>query len=104
MAVRYQTAEQLAETIGGISARTVRSLRFQGLPAVKLGKAFLYDPEKALAWVAAREEAQCPVPTAAPGSNTLPAALLSCIKAPCPLRHPRWNDVQSVGQSKRAMA
>ena len=38
MAGRYQTAEQLAETIGGITARTVRTLRAQGMPAVKLGK------------------------------------------------------------------
>ncbi len=77
MAGRYQTAEELAATIGGISPRTVRTMRMQGLPAVKLGKAWLYDPEKALAWIAAREEAKCHVPTLAPGSNKSTAAQAS---------------------------
>jgi phage terminase Nu1 subunit (DNA packaging protein) len=72
---QYQTAEQLADTIGGITPRTVRTLRAQGLPAVKLGKAWLFDPEKALAWIAAREEAQCPVQTEVrTSSSSVPAA------------------------------
>jgi hypothetical protein len=77
MSGRYQTAAQLVETIGGINVRTVRTMRAQGLPAVKLGKAYLYDPEKALAWIAAREEALCPVQTSVRASSPSPAALPS---------------------------
>jgi hypothetical protein len=69
MTGRYQTAAQLAQTIGGIKMCTIRSLRLQGMPAVKLGRSYLFDPEKCLAWIAEREEAACRAPIPAHGSS-----------------------------------
>jgi len=70
---RYVTAEELAREVGGITARTVRSLRSRGIPTVKLGKAWLYPLDKALAWIESQEEA-CPDPTSAPASKPCRAA------------------------------
>jgi phage terminase Nu1 subunit (DNA packaging protein) len=73
---RYVTAEELALEVGGIKARTVRSLHERGIPKVKLGKAWLYPLEKALAWIEAQEQS-CPDQTSGRGSSTSMAALQS---------------------------
>lgn len=45
------TAQQVSERFGIPKARTVRTLRLQGLPAVKIGKQFLYDPADVEAFI-----------------------------------------------------
>lgn len=69
MAGRYKTAEELSVEIGGIKPCTIRSLRLQGMPAVRIGRSWLYNTEKALAWIAAREESTCLAQTEAHASN-----------------------------------
>jgi hypothetical protein len=59
------TAQQVAEQFGFPSARTLRSLRAQGLPAVKIGT-WLFDPADVESFIQARKITQCPDRTAVP--------------------------------------
>ena len=58
MALR--TDKQLVEEFNLPSTRTVRTMRQQGLPAVRLGKAYLYDPDDVHEFIAKRKVSQCP--------------------------------------------
>jgi excisionase family DNA binding protein len=66
MSNRLLTAEQVASEFGFPSARTVRWARCNGLPAVKLGKCFLFDATDVAAFLAARKVTICPVETVDP--------------------------------------
>jgi len=68
--VRLMTAEQIADDFGLPSARTVRTMRARGLPAVRLGKAFLYDHNDVVAFIEGAKEIQCPDPIAVRSSNS----------------------------------
>lgn len=64
---RLLTAEQLCETFGIPSPRTVRTMRQQGLAGVRLGKQYLFDPADVQAFIERKKE--CHAPTQARGSN-----------------------------------
>ena len=66
---RLLTAQQVADDFGLPSAGTLRSMRCQGLPAVKIGKAWLFDADDVSAFIQSRKVTQCPAPILAPGSN-----------------------------------
>lgn len=53
------TAKRVAEDFGLPSARTVRTMRADGLPAVRLGKAYLYDPADVQEFIQSRKETKC---------------------------------------------
>jgi hypothetical protein len=53
------TAEQVADEFGIPSSRTVRSMRADGLPAARIGKAYLYDPDDVVAFIQSRKETKC---------------------------------------------
>jgi len=55
---RLMTAEQLCEHYGIPSPRTVRTMRQQGLAAVRLGKQYLFDPSDVEAFIKAKKT--CP--------------------------------------------
>lgn len=59
MTARLLTAEQVAETFGIPSPRTVRTMRADGLPAVRLGKCYLYDPDDVRGFIQSRKETKC---------------------------------------------
>jgi hypothetical protein len=61
---RLLTAEQVCETFGVPSPRTVRTMRGQGLASVLLGKAYLYDSADVADFIQARKT--CPVLTPVP--------------------------------------
>lgn len=62
MTGRLLTAEQVAETFGIPSARTVRTMRADGLPAVRLGKCYLFDKSDVEAFIQSRKEVKCRAP------------------------------------------
>lgn len=65
---RLLTAAQVCEHYGIPNPRTVsRTMRQQGLPGVRIGKTYLFDPADVEAFIAARKEVPCPAPTKAPG-------------------------------------
>ena len=64
------TEQQVVEQFGLPKTRTVRTMRQQGLPAVKLGKAYLYDPSDVQKFIAQRKVTQCPGRTEVPISNS----------------------------------
>lgn len=59
---RLMTAEQLCREFGIPSPRTVRTMRQQGLAAVRLGKAYLFDPADVESFIQARKECHAPTP------------------------------------------
>ena len=63
MASQLLTAEQVADTFGIPSARTVRTMRADGLPAVRLGKCYLFDASDVEAFIQSRKETKCRAPT-----------------------------------------
>jgi excisionase family DNA binding protein len=67
---RLLTAEQVCEQFGVPSPRTVRTMRQQGLAAVRLGKAYLFDAADVEAFIQAKKE--CPAQIAAPGYTGSP--------------------------------
>jgi excisionase family DNA binding protein len=67
--MKLLTAAQVAEQFGIPSARTVRTMRANGLPFVRLGKASLFDVDDVAAFIAASKESLCPVRTPARASN-----------------------------------
>ncbi len=69
---RLLTDQQLCDTFGIPSPRTVRTMRQQGLPAVRIGKAFLFDEADVEAFIAAKKETSCRAPTKGHPSNGLP--------------------------------
>ena len=77
MTAIYVTAKQLAKEVGGITEATVRTMRGRGMPYFKPGKAYLYNREKALAWIAAQEESKCQDQTQGRASSQYPAAKAS---------------------------
>lgn len=48
---RLMTAQQVADTFGLPSPATLRTMRQNGLPAVRLGKAFLFDHDDVIAFI-----------------------------------------------------
>lgn len=58
-----RTDKQLVADFGLPSVRTVRTMRQKGLPAVRLGKAYLYDPQDVSAFIAQRKVSACPAQT-----------------------------------------
>ena len=68
MALR--TEQQIVAAFGLPSPRTVRTMRDKGLPAVKLGKAYLYDPNDVAAYIEQRKVSKCPGQTEARISNS----------------------------------
>lgn len=75
MTSRLLTAAQVADTFGIPSARTVRTMRADGLPAVRLGKCYLFDASDVQAFIESRKETKCRAQTevristtSAPGS------------------------------------
>ncbi|AGH49589.1 hypothetical protein G432_09320 [Sphingomonas sp. MM-1] len=56
---RLMTAEQVASEFGLPSARTVRTMRADGLAAVRLGKAYLFDVDDVQAFIQSRKETKC---------------------------------------------
>lgn len=68
MALR--TDKQLVEEFNLPSVRTVRTMRQQGLPAVRLGKAYLYDPTDVHEFIAKRKVSQCQDRTEVRTSNS----------------------------------
>lgn len=69
MNARLLTAKQVAETFGLPSATTLRSMRQQGLPAVKIGKAWLFEAADVDAFIQSRKVTACPAQISVPGSN-----------------------------------
>ena len=61
-----RTDKQLVADFGLPSVRTVRTMRQKGLPAVRLGKAYLYDPQDVSAFIAQRKVSACPAPNRGP--------------------------------------
>lgn len=57
---RLLTDRQLCEQYGIPSPRTVRTMRQQGLPSVKLGRAYLFDAADVEAFIAGKKETSCP--------------------------------------------
>jgi hypothetical protein len=53
------TDKQLVAEFNLPSIRTVRTMRQQGLPAIRLGKSYLYDTSDVQAFIAARKVTQC---------------------------------------------
>jgi hypothetical protein len=74
MAMRLLTAPQLAHELGLPSARTVRTMQSQGLPGVKLGKAWHYDLADAEAFIQNRKETTCPAQREGLTSNGIKTA------------------------------
>lgn len=68
------TAQQLVDDFGLPSVRTVRTLRNQGLPAVRLGQAYLFDRDDVVEFIKQRKVVQCPAETEAPISNSSSSA------------------------------
>ncbi len=66
---RLMTAQQIADEFGLPSPRTVRTMRDRGLPAARLGKAFLYDHDDVVAFIQGAKETRCQDRIAAPTSN-----------------------------------
>lgn len=57
---RLMTAKQVAEEFGLPSDRTLRTMRANGLPAVRLGKAFLFDMADVAQFIQDAKETTCP--------------------------------------------
>ena len=74
---RLLTAAQAVEEFNLPSVRTIRTLRSQGLPTVKLGAARLIDYDDMLAFIEAAKESPCPDQTPARASNRSKAARTS---------------------------
>jgi hypothetical protein len=68
MALR--TDKQLVDEFNLPSTRTVRTMRQQGLPAVRLGKAYLYDPNDVQEFITKRKVSSCPGRTEDHTSNS----------------------------------
>ena len=68
---RLLTAQQVADTFGIPSARTVRTMRADGLPAVRLGKCYLFEVADVEAFIESRKETKCRARTEDRTSNTL---------------------------------
>jgi hypothetical protein len=67
--MQLMTAEQVAQDFGLPSPRTVRTMRDQGLPSVKLGKGYLYDRADVIAFIQGAKETKCQDRIAGPISN-----------------------------------
>jgi hypothetical protein len=61
-AARLLTAQQVCDLFGVPSERTLRTMRQQGLAAVRLGKAYLYDESDIASFIEAKK---CRAPTEA---------------------------------------
>ncbi len=61
--------------IGTASARTVRTMRADGLPAVRLGKCYLFDASDVEAFIQSRKETKCRAQTVDRISTTSRAAV-----------------------------
>lgn len=57
---RLMTAQQVADHFGIPSYRTLRTMRANGLPAVRLGKAYLFDPADVAAFIEAAKKRREP--------------------------------------------
>ena len=68
--IRLISAQQLCEHYGIPTVRTVRTMRQNGLAAIRLGKAYLYDTADVDAFLQAKKT--CPAPIVAPPSNGCP--------------------------------
>jgi exonuclease III len=66
---RLLTVEQAVTEFNLPSARTIRTLRKQGLPTVKLGAARLIDYDDMMAFIEAAKETPCQDQTPARGSS-----------------------------------
>ncbi|NJC06550.1 hypothetical protein GGQ97_002343 [Sphingomonas kaistensis] len=71
---RLMTPAEAVEAFNLPSVRTIRTLRSQGLPTVKLGSARLIDYDDMVAFVERMKEQQCHAPTEAPSSSRLASA------------------------------
>lgn len=69
---RLMTAQQVCDHFGIPSPRTVQTMRGQGLAAVRLGKAYLYDSADVAAFI--QDKKTSPVRTVVPVFNGLPSA------------------------------
>ncbi len=58
---RLMTAEQVCEEFGVPSPRTVKTMRQQGLVAVRLGRSYLFDADDVATFIQARKT--CPAST-----------------------------------------
>ncbi|PZO91799.1 MAG: hypothetical protein DI623_01750 [Sphingomonas sanxanigenens] len=67
---RLMTAKQVAEEFGIPSERTVRTMRADGLPAVRFGKAYLFDPDDVRGFIASRKVTTCRARTEVPISTS----------------------------------
>lgn len=63
------TAEEAVAEYRLPSTRTLRTMRQRGLPAVKIGKAYLFDAADLEQHILASKVSTCPARTAAPRSN-----------------------------------
>jgi len=75
--LRLMTAEEAADRYGLPSAGTLRSMRRRGLPASRIGKAYLYEAEDVENFIRASKVTTCPAPTPAPASNGSPSGKAS---------------------------
>lgn len=63
--MKLMTAEQVADEYGLPSTRTIRTMRNKGLPAVRIGKAFLFDQADVDAFIERQKETICHAQTEA---------------------------------------
>lgn len=77
-AKRLLTAEQVCEQFGVPSPRTVRTMRQQGLAAVRLGKSYLFDPQDVEAFIEAKKECHAQTPAPASNGSKSASATTSC--------------------------